>query len=144
MQTQPQILESRIGSNTTIPNWPSQDLAGLIQALKEWTLDPAMDMSEGDPNHPHVHFTKPFRGLAWCTCVEERIPELNFRSRFVGTKPIHKEHPEAVRFLGNFMSYSFAFWLDTADQGLIAELDRLIAENMARPDYIEAKSRQRH
>ena len=39
------------------------------------------------------------------------------------------------------MSYSFGFFLDTEDQALIAELDRLIAENMARPEYIEACSK---
>ena len=141
MQTKYQILASQIGSKTNIPNWPTTDLDGLFQALKQWTLSPNMDMSGDDPNHPHARFQKPFRGLAWGNCIREPIPEQNSKSRYVGTKPIHEDHPEAVRFCGNFMSYSFGFFLDTEDQALIAELDRLIAENMARPEYIEACSK---
>lgn len=51
MQTKYQILASQIGSKTNIPNWPTTDLDGLFQALKQWTLSPNMDMSGDDPNH---------------------------------------------------------------------------------------------
>lgn len=143
MQTQYKVLESSIGSKTTIPNWPTPDLDGLFKALKQWTLDPCLDMSEGDPNHPHISHTKPYRGLAWGHCVTEPIPESNFRRRYVGTKPIHEGHPEAVRYCGNFIGYSFAFWLDTDDKILITEMDRLIAENMSRAEYISARQQVR-
>jgi hypothetical protein len=56
----------------------------------------------------------------------------------VATKPIHPDHPHAVRFCGNFFEYSFSFELDTDDKELIAFLDARIAENMATPAYQEA------
>lgn len=50
----------------------------------------------------------------------------------VGTKPIYPEHPNAVRYCGNFVGYSFAFWLVTDDETLIARLDAAIKANLSR------------
>lgn len=135
-----QVLSARVGSHTTIPHWPTPDLQGLFQALNQWTLDPRIENSDSDPSHPHAAFNAPYRCLAWGHCKAEPIVEQNMRPRYVGTKPIHEGHPDAVSYCGNFMGYSFAFCVDTEDKALIAELDRLIAENMARPEYVvEAK-----
>lgn len=133
------ILASDIGSKTGIEGWPTCDLAGLVKALKSWTLEEYLRMDQDDPGHPHARYSAPYRGLAWGNCVEERAPELNFRTRYVGTKPIHEGHPHAVRYCGNFINYSFAFWLDTDDVELIKLLDGLIAENMASPAYRSQK-----
>lgn len=136
MHPEYQVLASRIGSRTTIPNWPSPDLQGLFQALQNWTLDPRIAEVSDDPEHPHAEFDAPCRCLAWGNCVAEPIVEQNMRPRYVGTQPIHEGHPNAVSYCGNFLGYSFGFTVETDDPALIAELDRLIAENMARPEYV--------
>ncbi|MFC6282192.1 MULTISPECIES: hypothetical protein [Polaromonas] len=133
------IIEARVGSKSSIPNWPAQNIDGLIQALMHWTLSPASNMHEDDPAHPHNSFSKPFRSLCWGSTRTERIEGTNLR-RYIGTEPIHPDHPEAIRFYGNFMLYSFGFWLDTDDQALIDLLDALIEQNMQRPEYLAAKS----
>jgi len=68
------VLDYSIGSKANITGWPSNDLAGLIQALQQWTLDPWMNFAGSDATHPHVRFEAPFRTLAWCSCVVEPIP----------------------------------------------------------------------
>lgn len=137
------VLDYSIGSKANITGWPSNDLAGLIQALQQWTLDPWMNFAGSDATHPHVRFEAPFRTLAWCSCVVEPIPGAVHRKRFVGTRPIHAEHPVAVRFSGNFLDYSFGFSIDTDDQKLIQLLDDLIAKNMASPYYVQAASQMK-
>lgn len=138
MNHQYSIIAAQIGSNTTIPNWPTQDLEGVFQALDQWSLCPRLNMAGQDPNHPHVAYENPYRCLAWGYCKAEPIPEQNFRPRYVGTKPIYPDHPEAVSYCMNFLGYSFCINLTTDDPNLIAELDLRIAENMQRPEYIEA------
>jgi len=137
------VLAQSIGSKTTIPGWPSSDLDGLVKALKTWTLDPSFDGSRVDPSHPHAAFSKPFRCLAWGNCQAVRVAELNWDIRYIGTKPLYPDHPEAVSFLGNFLGYSFVFRVETDDAKLIAYLDGLIAENMAQPEYQAAKERRK-
>ena len=135
------LLED-IGTKTSIPNWPKNDLEGLFDALSRWTLDPMNDLSGNDPGHPHAAFHAPFRCLAWGSCISEPIPGTNLtKYRYVGTKPIYPDHPEAVSYLGNFVGYSFGFHVVTDDVDLIAELDRRIAENMSTTAYQEAKAR---
>ena len=132
------VLKLRVGAITTIPDWPTPDLNGLIKALKEWTLYPGFDMSGTDPEHPHVAFEKPYRCLAWGHCITEPIKGQVYRKRYVGTKPIYENHPNAVSYCGNFLTYSFGFQLDTDDEALIQLLDQLISTNMATPAYQEA------
>lgn len=128
------ILAQSIGTTFTTEDWPTNDLDGLIKALKQWTLGANAAMHGEDPDHPHVEFEAPYRGLAWSDCIEEPIPG-QYRRRFVGTRPIYPEHPKAVRFCGNFEKFSFGWSLDTDDQSLIKLLDELIAANMATPAY---------
>jgi hypothetical protein len=132
------ILSQNIGTSSGIEGWPSRDLDGLIQALGQWTLAAHAAMHGEDPTHPHVAFEAPYRGLAWCACVQEPIPGDIYRKRYVGTKPIYPDHPNAVRYCGNFEGYSFGFELDTDDPALMKVLDDLIAANMKTPDYQEA------
>lgn len=137
-------LKAEIGTSPGIEGWPANDLSGLFQALDQWTLDPLLDMSGDDAEHPHARFDAPYRCLAWCQCVEERIANRAvYKTRFVGTTPIYADHPDAVSYCGNFLGFSFCFNIDTADAELIKKMDLLIAENMARPEYIEAKAEHR-
>lgn len=137
------VLSYRIGSRRNIAGWPTSDLAGLIQALQQWTIDPWMNFHGRDPDHPHARYSAPFRTLAWGCCIEEPIPGLVRDTRYVGTKPIHEGNPEAVRFSGNFLNWSFGFTLDTDDPSLIELLDNLIADNMSSPDYVAATTRMK-
>lgn len=135
------VLAASIGraTFTKIPGWPSNDLEGLFDALQRWTLCPRCEGAD-DPEHPHARFSKPFRCLAWGHCISERIPAFNFsKVRYIGTQPIHADHPEAVSYSGNFLEYSFGFRVDTDDPALIEKLDVLIAANMATPAYQAAK-----
>lgn len=122
------------------PGWPTSDLDGLFQALDQWTLDPRLDKSLDDPDHPHAQYKAPFRCLAWVACRSEPIAGSGgMRRRYVGTKPLFQEHPEALIFMGNFLGYSFGFQLVTDDPALIEELDRRIARNMTSPAFAEAR-----
>lgn len=137
------VLDYRIGSRRNIAGWPTSDLPGLIQALQQWTLDPWMNFHGLDPHHPHREFSAPFRTLAWGCCIEEPIAGRVRDTRYVGTKPIHESQPDAVRYSGNFLNWSFGFTLDTADPSLIQLLDKLIADNMSSPDYVAASMRMK-
>lgn len=135
-----QILQSNIGSKTNIPGWPSNDIQGLFDALCKWTLDPRAIESKDDPDHPHAEFDAPGRCLAWVDCIQEPIERSNGKlRRYVGTRPMFPEHPKAVSFVGNFLSYSFGFNVVTDDKDLIEHLDALIKQNMASQAYIEAR-----
>lgn len=136
------VIAATIGRATTIPDWPKQNLDGLIQALTQWTLCPSASMHDEDKEHPQYAYSRPYRGLCWGNCRIERIGK-SHRRRYVGTVPIHPEHPHAVRFCGNFLNYSFGFSLDTDDEELIELLDKLIEQNMQRPEYLQAQSRSK-
>lgn len=141
--TQFKMLAFDIGHKCVIAGWPSNDLSGLVQALRQWVLDPRMSMHGEDPDHPHAEYSNYFRGLCWGTCVREPVKGDPFRTRYVGTKPIHPKHPNAVRYCGGFLGYSYSFWLDTDDPAMISFLDGLIADNMKRPEYKAAALKQR-
>lgn len=115
------------------PDVNPDPLTALVTMLQNHTLDPRADMR--DPQE--MANAKPYRGLCWGNCILEPI-EGTDRKRYVGTKAIHPEHPDAVRYFGNFFEYSFAFELDTDDPALIAYLDACIAANMATPQYQQA------
>lgn len=135
-----QVLKMDMARPLRIDGWPSSDLDGLFQALDQWTLDPRLDTSADDPDHPHAQFQAPFRGLAWVACRCEPIEGSGgLRRRYVGTKPLFEGHPQALYYVGNFLGYSFGFQLVTDDQALIEELDRRIARNMESQAYGEAK-----
>lgn len=123
------IIAAQIGSTASIPNWPTNDLDGLFDALQRWPLDKRLDLSK-DPQFEGERGLAPFRGLAWGHCVFQYNAKLQKRV-LVNTKPIHPEHPDAVRYCGNFVGYSFGFWLDTDDAELIQRLDSAIATNLA-------------
>ncbi len=123
------VIASQIGSSAMpIKDWPSGDLAGLFEALKRWPLDTRLDYSK-EPEFSSLPGTAPFRGRAWGHCVWQ-YSEVLRRRVVVATRPIYPEFPDAVRYCGNFIGYSFAFWLDTNDADLIARLDQAIAANL--------------
>lgn len=124
------ILASQIGTKAPIDNWPTNDLDGLFDAMKRWPLDGRLDMSK-EPEFAGNPGVAPFRGRAWGHCVFQYDETLHRRVA-VATKPIYPNHPDAVRFCGNFIGYSFGFWLDTDDAALIERLDRAIADNLSR------------
>lgn len=124
------VLAADIGTAASIPNWPTQDLNGLIDALQRWKLC-SRTLAQEDPGHPHSAYKRPYRGLCWGHCRVEPMEGTHLR-RYVGTQPIYPDHPEAVRYFGNFVGYSFGFSLDTDDKALIELLDRLIEENLQR------------
>lgn len=124
-----------IGSPSTIPGWPSNDIEGLFDALSRWTLHPDCDFSEEPPVVP-MAWHSPFKCPAWCEArYFNRTVDGCERRYYMGTKPIYPDHPDAVAYSGNFLGYSFAFSLHTDDEGLIARLDSAIAENMRSPEY---------
>ncbi len=129
-----QIIHVRVPQR---PYFDPDPLRALLQMLESQPLDPRCDMrdlSEWGSGEEQVAF----RGACWGHC--EYVPiEGTHKGRLVATKPIHPEHPDAVRFWGNFFEYSFSFELDTDDKELIAFLDARIAENMGTPAYQEAK-----
>jgi hypothetical protein len=123
------ILASEIGSHNCchIEGWPTNNLDGLFDALSRWPLDGTLDLSKR-PEYCDMPGNAPYRGLAWGHCVLQYDQRLQKRVA-VGTKPIYPEHPDAVRYVGNFIGYSFGFWLDTDDKHLIEKLDAAIAAN---------------
>lgn len=127
----PTLLAGEIGSRFSLrADWPSNDLEGLFDALSRWPLDRRVDLSHL-PEYRSDPLNAPFRGRAWGSC-EGRYNASLGRTVYVATKPIYPEYPNAVRYCGNFVGYSFGFWLDTADDDLVQRLDRAIAENLSR------------
>lgn len=124
------ILSSNIGSHTTIAGWPTGDIAGLFDALQRWPLDRRQDLSK-EPGYSERPGSAPFRGLAWGHCHMQYNQELQ-KPIAVATKAIYPDHPNAVRFCGNFTGQSFGFWLDTDNKYLIERLDAAIAANMTK------------
>lgn len=124
------ILASQIGNASTLPGWPTNNLDGLFEALKRWPLDRRLDYSN-DPQFAGEPGRAPFRGRAWGFCVLQYDAKLDKRVPRA-TRPIYPEHPDAVRYVGSFLTHAYAFWLDTDDSALIAKLDQAIAENLAR------------
>lgn len=125
-----------MGTKTTIPDWPENTIEGLFGALERWPLDPTLDFSK-DPELDHDPLIKPFRGRAWCGVQRMQNPN-GPGIRYVATRPIYPESPNAVSYLGNFLEMSWVFSFETDDPELIARLDAAIARNMQMPAYIEA------
>lgn len=128
---------NNMGNTTTIPGWPANTIEGLFDALERWQLDPRLDFSK-DPELDHDPLLKPFRGRAWCGVQVIKNPNGPGR-RYVATRPIYPESPNAVSYLGNFLEASWHFSFDTDDPELIARLDAAIARNMQAPAYITAE-----
>lgn len=122
---------NHIGSHTTIPGWPEHGtIAGLLDALKRWPLDPSLNLSTDPHFDPHPQ-RAPYRGPA-LTCGWFHYSVERGCTVYHYGKPRHPEAPDAVSYLGNFVGYSFAFNLDTDDPQLIATLDAAIADNLER------------
>lgn len=128
-----QIIHARVPQR---PYLDPDPLRALVQMLQTQPLHPLCDMRDLS-DWGAGEEQKPFRGRCWGDCKLEPV-EGSTQRRFVATKPIHPQHPEAVRYFGNFFESSFAFELDTDDLHLIAYLDTLIAENMATQQYLDA------
>lgn len=127
----PMLLAGEIGSRFSVrADWPTNDLDGLFDALSRWPLDRRVDLSNL-PEYRDDPLNAPFRGRAWGNC-EKRYNASLARAVYIATKPIYPDYPNAVRYCGNFVGYSFGFWLDTADADLIRRLDSAIAANLER------------
>ena len=133
-----EVIASDIGSKSGIAGWPECSLQGLFQALRQWTLDARLEGNKRDD--PDDARRGPFRGRCWGNC-QKVYDTYNHYTYTVGTRPIYPDRPNAVRYFGNFVGYSYGFWLDTDDEALMAVLDGLIAENMQREDYLAAKKK---
>jgi hypothetical protein len=110
---------------------------GIFDALRRWTLDPrwARDHGLGDPND---NLAGPFRGSAWCGCYG-RYDQAAGGTRYLATKPIYPDYPEAVNYTGTFLGYSWCFNLDTTQAELILKLDTAIQVNMQTEKYLQAR-----
>lgn len=120
-----------IGHDSRIPGWPeSGTIAGLLDALSRWELDPGMNYDGDETFTPHPD-RKPYRCPA-LRCVGSHYDHEQGRTVYVDGPPIHPEAPDAVQFFGNFVGYSFGFSFETDDRELIARLDAAIAANLAK------------
>lgn len=129
-----------IGTKTTIPGWPANTIEGLLDAMERWELDTRLDYSSDPRFDPHED-RKPFRGPAVSCAGTVYVPSLG-RNRYLSGPPLYPEHPTAVAFIGNFVGYSFGFYIVTDDRELIARLDKAIAANLARHGHLVAEQPQ--
>lgn len=58
---------------------------------------------------------------------------------YIDTGPIYPEHPQAVRFWGNFFELSHVFEIDTDDPETIEKITRAIRANQSTPAYKAAR-----
>lgn len=119
-----------IGNNSSIPNWPTNNLEGLLDALNRWPLDPCLNMQVSAIEEGHLD-AKPYCDRAWGGCAGHYNAKLK-RTVYTATVPLYPEAPDALRYWGNFIGYSFGFTLDTDDPELIARLDAAISANLAK------------
>jgi hypothetical protein len=92
-------------------------VAELLYLLSEYALDPRFEWDDLDRRGD---FIQPFRsGPSW------------FRG------PHFDDHPNGVRFEGNFATYSCSFGIDTDEPALIAVLTEAIRNNQRTADYQE-------
>lgn len=127
------------GHRSGIPGWPTNDLAGIFDALERWILDPIfVAMDDGHTFTPEAP-RQPYKCLNWM-CRETRQTSLEGvqTSRYILTAPIDPERPLMWSYSGNFMAYSFGFHVTTDDPEVIARLDAAIAANMQRPEFQQA------
>lgn len=136
------LIVHHIGRPTTIPGWPTNDLAGLFDALGRWPLETRLDGSTSPELEPHPR-RAPYRGPArlfagkqWRASRSDGTPGYVY----LGGAPAYPDAPDAVTYCGNFEAYSFAWSLSTDDPELIARLDAAIADNIARRDAPEGPS----
>lgn len=119
-----------IGTHARIPGWPEVGtIAGLIDALARWQLDPRWNYADDPQFEPHP-LRAPFRGPA----VRSGGARYDFerqRTVYLMGAPIYPNAPGAVTYCGNFQGYSFGFNLDTDDADLIEQLDAAISYNLA-------------
>lgn len=129
-----------IGSHTSIPGWPAHGtIEGLLDAISRWELDRRLMQTDNDRLSDHPE-RKPFRGPA-LSCGGKQFDPAKGCAVYVDGPPIYPEHPKAVSYLGNFVGYSFAFYLHTDDADLIAQLDAAIQANIERHTHSTIPSR---
>ncbi len=124
-----------IGPN--VPQRPDRPehgtIAGLLDALRRWDLEPWLDQS-ASPGLARHSQRRPYRGPA-CKAgpVEYLVVDGTLQRVTSDGDPLYPDHPNTVSYLGNFLQHSFGFRLDTDDPALISRLDAAIAHNQARP-----------
>ncbi len=118
------VIHQNIGTRVNRPDWPSNDILGLIDALHIWPLDLSFI---GDENCKD--YRGPFKHLQWGHCIQ-RYDAKRQRMGWVSTAPAYPEHPNAIGYNGNFIGYSFGFHVVTDDQELIKTLDYSISLNL--------------
>ena len=101
----------------------------LLERLQTETLDPMFE--------EYGNFVHPAR-KAHRECSERT----GWKDVYTDAGPIYPDHPNAVRFWGNFLTYSHVFSIDTDDPALIEKLTAAIRANQATPIYLAAKERR--
>lgn len=120
-----------IGGAGNIPGWPERDtIAGLLDALSRWRLDMRLDYSRSQQFIPHPE-RKPFRS-ACLRYAGKRYSASKGIYVYEGGPPMYPDAPDVVRYLGNFVGYSYGFSLDTNDLAIIRQLDEAISQNIER------------
>lgn len=120
-----------IGRATTIPNWPEAGtIAGLLDAIGRWPLEPGMN-NAGKPCFAPHPARRPYRGPALLSSGS-RYDEKLGHTVYLDGDPIYPDAPDAVTFAGNFVGYSFGFHISTDESEVITQIDAAIAENLSK------------
>ena len=75
---------------------------------------------------------RPYEGPARVAVPNPEYQRNGDAPQWIDGDSIHPDHPDAIRFFGNFAGLSRVFTIDTDDAELIAKMRGAIAENMAR------------
>lgn len=103
----------------------------LIARLQSETLDPTFE--------EFGNFVSPARKA---TRINDE--STNWRDKYVDAGPIYPEHPDALHFWGNFLTYSHVFSIYTDDPDVIERLTAAIRANQATEAYQTAKTQGHH
>jgi hypothetical protein len=116
METNQQVFTTihSNGSGSVLP------IEALFERLKTEVLDPVFEKYGDFQYVPHAGVRTEDGG-------------------FADGDPIYPNHPDAVTFFGNFLTYSHVFQIDTNDQELIERLSAAIAANKASAAYLAAR-----
>src|SRR5882672_3159865 len=110
------LLYQEIGQESQYDGWPTNDIEGLFDALQRWRLAPHyLPIMKITPLHCGGVFVRPDG-----TYIVEPI------------EPRYSDHPEAIKYQGDFVECGWRFEIDTADVNLIKRLEDAIHANLSR------------
>lgn len=114
-------IHHQIGTYGSTP----EALKVLIYTLATHPLDPAFESVGGFGPYPALR------------SYSEQMPDGS--TIYAPGSPIHPEHPDAVRFFGNFANLSLVFVVDAEDPETVEFLRQRIAENRQTRGYQMAR-----